>query len=33
MTQKVDVVSSGQASIHDMVEFVSNLLSKRLSQL
>lgn len=33
MTQKVDVVSSGKASIHDMVESVSNLLSKRLSDL
>ena len=33
MTQKVDVVSSGKASIHDMVELVSNLLSKRLSEL
>ncbi|KAK3806000.1 MAG: P-loop containing nucleoside triphosphate hydrolase protein [Linnemannia elongata] len=33
MTQNVDVVSSGKASIHDMVESVSNLLSKRLSEL
>ncbi|KAF9284301.1 ribosylnicotinamide kinase [Linnemannia elongata] len=33
MTQKVDVISSGQASIHDMVELVSNLLFKRLSEL
>ncbi|KAG9061414.1 ribosylnicotinamide kinase [Linnemannia hyalina] len=33
MTQKVDVVSSGKASIDDMVELVSNLLSKRLSEL
>ncbi|KAF9089553.1 ribosylnicotinamide kinase [Mortierella sp. AD031] len=33
MTQKVDVVSSGNASIHAMVESVSDLLSKRLSGL
>ncbi|KAF9155174.1 ribosylnicotinamide kinase [Linnemannia schmuckeri] len=33
MTQKVDVVSSGKASIHDMVESISNLLAKRISEL
>ncbi|KAK3842487.1 MAG: P-loop containing nucleoside triphosphate hydrolase protein [Linnemannia gamsii] len=33
MTQKVDVVSSGKASIQEMVESVSSLLSKRISEL
>lgn len=33
MTQNVDVISSGKATILVMVESVSNLLSKRLSEL
>ncbi|KAF9183442.1 ribosylnicotinamide kinase [Haplosporangium sp. Z 27] len=33
MTQRVDIVSSSNTSIHDMVEKVSNLLSRRLAEL
>ncbi|KAF9134309.1 ribosylnicotinamide kinase [Mortierella sp. 14UC] len=33
MTHKVDVVSSGKATIQEMVESVSTLLSKRISEL
>lgn len=33
MTQKVDVISSGKATIHGMVESVSTLLARRLSEL
>ncbi|KAI1291649.1 ribosylnicotinamide kinase [Mortierella claussenii] len=33
MTQQVDVVSSGDCSIHNMVETVANLLAMRLSEL
>ncbi|KAF8943449.1 ribosylnicotinamide kinase [Haplosporangium gracile] len=33
MTQRVDIVSSRKDSIHAMVEFIANLLAKRISEL
>ncbi|KAG9323863.1 hypothetical protein KVV02_003523 [Mortierella alpina] len=33
MTANIDIVSSGNATIHEMVETVSRLLARRLSQL